>query len=78
MIPIGLIKCNLVVPAATRSRFSLKHLMHPEEKGVFHVQCFKQTCPRTCRDRGNICFCIGPRLCRYADGGIGRCGKFSH
>ena len=62
MIPIGLIKCNLVVPAATRSRFSLKHLMAPRKKRVFHVQCFKQTCPRTYRDRGNICFCIGPRL----------------
>lgn len=52
--------------------------MHCEAPGVFHVQRCNQNGARADGDRRNGRFFVGPKPHRYADGGIGRRGKFSN
>jgi hypothetical protein len=52
--------------------------MHCEAQGFFHVQRRNQNGARTDGDRRNVRFFLGPKHHRFADGRIGRRGKFSN
>src|SRR5450631_338436 len=52
--------------------------MHCVEPGFFHVQRRNKNGARADGDRRNVRCFVGPKHHWYADGGVGRRGKFSH